>query len=355
MDATALGMAILDLDGIWLETNPAMRELLAGAPGAPSAAGPGPGTIFEAVAPDQAAELRRLVSALIAGNQRAVDRAVTCRRGDDTFDAWVTIAVMRDAAGQATGLVVQLREDTGAAHATALDAMRRQLQTQVDAVAHDLRAPLRSITNFSGLLARKLDEGLDATSRDHFGRIRAAAARMAGLLDGLAELSRASTAQVREGAVDLSMLADWVGAELQDAHPDREFVITVQPDLSARGDEHLLKTMLIQLLDNARRFSHDDGPVSVDVAGTQVDGMLQLSIRDRGRGFDMRYRHKLFEPFQRLHGADEGAGDGLGLAIAQRIAERHGGRIDAESEPDAGSVFHIYLPAAQIAGAVPGE
>ncbi|KIQ97035.1 ATP-binding protein [Lysobacter sp. A03] len=355
MAASAWGMAILELDGTWQETNPAMRQLLGGAPGAPLADGPAAGTIFEVIAADEVEDLRHSVDALIASGQPAVDRGLSCRRADDTFQAWISISLMRDGAGAASGLVVQLREDTGAGHATALDAMRRQLQAQVDAVAHDLRAPLRSINNFSGLLARKLDEGLDATSRDHLGRIRGAAARMAGLLDGLAELSRASTAQMREGLVDLSMLADWVGAEQQDAHPDREFLITVQPGLSARGDERLLKTLLAQLLDNTRRFSHDDGPVSVDVAGTQADGMLRLSISDRGRGFDMRYRHKLFEPFQRLHGADEGAGDGLGLAIAQRIAERHGGRIDAESQPDSGSVFHLYLPAAQTAGAAPGE
>lgn len=353
--ATAVGMAILGIDGTWQETNPALRALLAGAAGAPTVDGPGPGTFFDLVQPDHAEELRVAVDALVAGEQQLIDRAVNCHRGDDTFAAWVNTAVIRDAAGFATGLVVQLREDTGAGHATALDAMRRQLQAQVDAVAHDLRAPLRSINNFSGLLARKLDEGLDTVSRDHLGRIRGAASRMAGLLDGLAELSRASTAQMRESAVDFSMLADWVAAEQQDAHPDREFVVTVQPGLTGRGDERLLKTLLVQLLDNARRFSPAEGPVTVDVAGTQADGMLRLSVRDRGRGFDMRYRHKLFEPFQRLHGADEGAGDGLGLAIAQRIAERHGGHIDAESDPDAGSVFHVYLPAAQIAGAAPGE
>lgn len=353
--ATAVGMAILGIDGTWEETNPALRSLLAGAPGAPTVDGAAPGTFFELVHSEQVETLRVAVDALVAGGQQVVDRSITCHRGDATFKAWVNIAAIRDTTGLATGLVVQLREDTGAGDASVQDAVRLQLQAQVDAVAHDLRAPLRSINNFAGLLARKLDEGLDATSRDHLDRIRGAASRMAGLLDGLTELSRASTAQIREGVVDFSMLADWAAAEQQDAHPEREFLITVQPGLAGRGDERLLKTLLGQLLDNARRFSPAEGPVTIDVVGTQADGMLRLSVRDRGRGFDMRYRHKLFEPFQRLHGADEGAGDGLGLAIAQRIAERHGGRIDAESEPDAGSVFHVYLPAAQTAGAAPGE
>ncbi|QOW19543.1 hypothetical protein INQ41_00075 [Lysobacter ciconiae] len=349
MAATAVGMAIAHPDGTWQETNPALRELLAGADGSL------PATLFAAVAPNHVHALREALASLIAGDVQVIDRALDCRRGAGTFPAWLNIAAMRDSAGEACALVVQLREDPAAIKADALDSTRRQLQAQIDAVAHDLRAPLRSITTFAGLLERKLDGSLDPSSRDHLARVRGAATRMGGLLDGLTELSRASTAQLRDGVVDLSMLVDWVAAEQQDAHPDRQFVFTVQPGLTARGDERLLKAMLAQLVDNARSFTRHEAPVTVDVAGTHADGMLRVSVRDRGRGFDMRYRHKLFEPFQRLHGADEGAGDGLGLAIAQRIAERHGGRIDAESEPDAGSVFHIQLPVAQPAGATTGE
>lgn len=348
-------MAILDLNGNWQEANPALVRLLAGSPGAPTADAPGSGTLFDVIPPAHAEDLRLAVDALVRGGEQVIDRSITCRRGDRTFQAWINMAAMFDASSVATGLVMHLREDTGAENAKALDAMRRQLQAQVDAVAHDLRAPLRSIDNFSRLLERKLGDGLDTNARDHLDRIRGAASRMARLLDGLAELSRASTAQMSEGPVDLSLLADWVAAEQQDAHPERDFVVTVQSGLTTRGDERLLKTMLGQIVDNARRFSHDGAPVTIDVAGCELDGMLRLSLRDRGRGFDMRYGHKLFEPFQRLHGGEEGAGDGLGLAIAQRIAERHGGHIHAESDPDSGSIFHVHLPVAQVAGALPGE
>lgn len=353
--ATAVGMAILGIDGSWQDLNPALLRLLEDASGPPVAERPGDGTLFDILQPAQVAGLRTDVDALLKGKTAEIDRRITCQRGDSTFDARINLAPIRNADNDPTGLVLHMQEDAGDDPVAALDAMRRQLQAQVDAVAHDLRAPLRSIDNFSSLLVQKVGDGLDASARDHLGRIRGAASRMASLLDGLAELSRAATAPMRPGPVDLSLLVDWVAAEQQDAHPEREFRVTVQPGLAAYGDEHLLKTLLTQLMDNARRFSHDGAPVTVDVAAEETDGLLRVSVRDCGRGFDMRYRHKLFEPFQRLHSGDEGAGDGLGLAIAQRIAERHDGHIDAESDPVAGSVFHIQLPAVRVAGASPGE
>src|SRR5690606_6102048 len=129
----------------------------------------------------------------------------------------------------------------------------------------------------TGLLVRKLDDGLDASARDQFGRIRGAASRMARLLDGLGELSRAATTPLKRVPVDLSLLADWVIAEQQDAHPEREFQVTVQPGLATHGNEHLLKAMLSRIIDNARRFSRDDAPVIIDVAGRELDGVLHLS------------------------------------------------------------------------------
>ena len=353
--STAVGMAILGVDGAWEDINPALARLLGDTAAPSNRDGTRAGTLFDVLEASAAADLANSLPALLRGETASIDRRIACRRGDAVFDARINLGVLRDASGLANGLVLQLQEDPGTDDAAAHDMLRRDMQAQIDAVAHDLRAPLRSIGNFAGLLARNLDEGLDESSRDHLGRIRASAARMSRLLDGLSELSRATTAPLRPGLVDLTLLADWVAAEQQDAHPGREFRITVQDGLTGHGDERLLKTMLVQLLDNARRFSHEGAPVTVDVSGHVADGLLHVAVRDRGRGFDMRCRHKLFEPFQRLHGLDEGAGDGLGLAIAQRIAGRHGGRIDAESDADGGSVFHIQLPAARLAGVSPGE
>ena len=213
-------------------------------------------------------------------------------------------------------------------------------------VSHDLRAPLRAIDNFAGLLQRHLGEGVDPAARDYLERIQGAATRLGGLLDALLGLSRAGRQPLRPQEVDLSLLAEWAAAELRDAEPQREADIRVQPGLVAHGDEALLRQLLQQLLHNAWKFSGRNERVEITVEGERVDDHLHLRIRDAGSGFDMRYADKLFVPFQRLHGPDDGGGHGIGLAIAQRIVERHGGRIRAQSEPGAGSTFHIELPIA---------
>ena len=225
-------------------------------------------------------------------------------------------------------------------------AEQRQLQMFADTVAHDLRAPLRSIESFAKLLEDRAAAKLDAAERMHLSRIRAAAVRMSGLLTALGELSRAASAALPPADVDVSLLAEWVLAELHDAEADRDVVVDVQPGLHAWGDERLLRQMLRALLENAWRFTRGREPACIEVRGDTTNGRLRLSIRDNGAGFDMQYAHKLFQPFQRLHSVEQGSGHGLGLAIAQRIAQRHGGGVTAGSTVDAGSLFTVELPAA---------
>ena len=112
-------------------------------------------------------------------------------------------------------------------------------------------------------------------------------------------------------------------------------------------DGHLLKLLLAQLLGNAWTFTRERAHARIEVGGRHDGDGLHLHVRDNGSGFDMRYAHKLFQPFQRLHGPDQGGGHGLGLAIAQRIAERHHGRLRADSEAGVGSTFHLDLPATE--------
>jgi signal transduction histidine kinase len=357
MATSGIGTAIIGLDGRWREVGPMIGTMLGAT--ADGTAGTLIGrSLFDAVHPDDVAALRGNFDELVSGTIAVIDRRLRCLRHDDRasgadgFPAHIHAALTRDADGAAGSVVVQLRdrtpEEAGAEGPEAmLEISRRQLQLFADAVAHDLRAPLRSIESFSSLLANRAGDALDPAGRDHLARIRQAASRMGSLLAALGELSQAMVADLKPGPVDISLLADWVAAELQDAHPGRVFQVRVQPGLTARGDEHLLKLLLTQLLDNAWRFTPEDEPVRIEIDGRRADGRLLLSVRDHGRGFDMRYLHKLFQPFQRLHGADEGAGHGLGLAIAQCIAERHHGRLRAESEPGTGSTFHLELPGAR--------
>lgn len=356
MRASNIGMAIVSLDGIWLDANPALcamlgyrEEELRGHHYA------------EVTHPDDLAISHNLVAALVSGELASVDEHKRYLHRDGS-EVWVqlNVAVMRSDDGAPQYFISHMRDIRGereagialsarvAEHGAALDASHRQLQLFADAVAHDLRAPLRSIESFSALLVDRAGERLNETDRDYLARIRAAATRMTGLLAMLTELSHVTRAEMRIAPVDLSLLADWVGAELQDADPARRGEVRVQPGLQVEGDERLLKLMLSQLMHNAWKFSGPqagaDAPVRIEIGGEIRDGTLALSVRDHGSGFDMRYAHKLFEPFQRLHGPDQGGGHGLGLAIARRVAERHRGRLSAQSEPGRGSTFTVELP-----------
>ena len=245
--------------------------------------------------------------------------------------------------GAATVDVAELQQCLAQCQAT-VQALQREQELLAHGIAHDLRAPLRAIESFSGLIAT--GGGLDATAQSHLTRVRAAATRMSRLIDALLELSRANRAELKLENVDLGLLVEWAGAELQETHPLRPAHIQVVGDLRVLGDERLLKILVCHLLKNAWQFSGERDNVWVQASGERKEGRVHLSIGDHGSGFDMRYAQKVFEPFQRLVGLEQGGGDGMGLAIAQRIVERHGGRLDCVSEPGVGSAFHFDLPAA---------
>lgn len=225
-----------------------------------------------------------------------------------------------------------------------LAELRREFEQFAYGVSHDLRAPLRAIDSFGALLQRELGDDISPTAREHLARVLGASARLGGLLEALLDLSRAGRNPLQVRPVDLSLLADWAAAELQDAEPDRAVAFEIQPGLAVNGDEALLRHVLQRLLHNAWKFAEPGKPVQVSLTGEHVGDRWQLRLHDGGRGFDMRYAEKLFTPFQRLHGPDEGAGHGMGLAIVRRIVERHGGSIRAESAPGQGTTFHVELP-----------
>ena len=347
MTASGIGTAIVDLERRWVQVNPAFERMFGyraqDVVGRPAA---------ELTHPEDAERAGRAFQTLLAGEAEHVDLAKRCLHRDGrTVWTQAHLAVVRDDAGAPRYLLVQVR-DAGderaeqAARAEALDASQRQLQMFADAVSHDLRAPLRSIESFSARLAEHLGGHADPSAHDYLGRIRAAASRMNGLLAALSDLSYATRAELHCAPVDLSLLADWAIAELQDAEPGRDARIDVQPGLVGYGDERLLKMLMSQLLGNAWKFSRECPEARIEVSGHHGDTGLELTVRDAGCGFDMRYAHKLFEPFQRLHGPGQGGGHGLGLAIAQRIVERHHGRLSGESADGRGASFHVHLPAA---------
>jgi light-regulated signal transduction histidine kinase (bacteriophytochrome) len=144
-------------------------------------------------------------------------------------------------------------------------------------------------------------------------------------------------------AVDLSALAEEVSLTLRQVHPDRRVDVRIQPGLVTRGDSRLLRLAIENLMGNAWKFTirREIGVIEFGLAENNSE--RAYFMRDNGAGFDMTYAHRLFAAFQRLHDAKEYPGTGIGLATVQRVINRHGGRVWAESTVDAGAVFYFVL------------
>ena len=227
------------------------------------------------------------------------------------------------------------------------DEIRRanaELEAFTYSVSHDLRSPLRAMSGFSEALLEEYSDTLDETGRGYAHRIEAASRQMAGLIDDLLQLSRVSRAVLHVEGVDVSAECATILEGLADRDPDRRVQVVIEPGMKARGDGPLLHTVLENLLDNAWKYTSKRPDACIEVGTeTVTDAPFCLVVRDNGAGFDPAYSDKLFQPFQRLHSSSEFPGNGIGLASARRIVERHGGRIWAEAAVDEGATFRFTL------------
>jgi signal transduction histidine kinase len=246
--------------------------------------------------------------------------------------------------GTCTNIDTVKRTEEGLRRASAeTDAVNRELEAFSYSVAHDLRAPLRSIDGFSHALLEDNADQLDAVGKGHLARVRAAAQRMARLIDDLLSLSRLSRAELHREPVNLTRIARTVAERLREAEPLREVELVVEDGLVTEGDASLLAVVMENLLGNAWKFTGRRRKARVEVGLTSKGGVRVFFVRDNGTGFDMAYVSKLFGAFQRLHAASDFPGTGIGLAIVHRIVQRHGGYIWTESEVDGGATFFFTL------------
>lgn len=224
-----------------------------------------------------------------------------------------------------------------------LEAANRELEAFSYSVSHDLRSPLRAMDGFSMALLEDNAGNLDATSQDYLHRIRAGSQRMAGLIDDLLSLAHLSREPLRHERVDLSALAREIGAELEQQNPGRSVELVVAPALVAMADERMLRVVLTNLLGNAWKFTGHQPRARIEVGTREQSGEQVFFVSDNGAGFDPAYAGKLFGAFQRLHSTQEFKGNGIGLALVQRIVRRHGGRVWAEGAVGQGATFHFTL------------
>ena len=222
-----------------------------------------------------------------------------------------------------------------------LERKNRELESFSYAVSHDLRAPLRRVDGFARALAER--GSTDSTSERFLGNIRESIRHMGQLIDDVLHLSRVTSAEMRSQEVDLSALADLALTRLREAEPSRQVTARVRPGVVVKGDGRLLRIALENLLQNAWKFTGQRDAALIEFGAGQRDGELAYFVKDNGVGFDMGFAGRLFGPFQRLHRAAEFPGSGIGLATAQRVIHRHGGRIWAEARQDEGATFLFTL------------
>jgi light-regulated signal transduction histidine kinase (bacteriophytochrome) len=231
-----------------------------------------------------------------------------------------------------------------------LEAANRELEAFSYSVSHDLRAPLRGIDGWSAALLEDYGGQLEGRAKRYLERLRSETQRLGRLIDDLLHLSRVSRMEMERQHVDLTALAQAVAARLTEAHPDQAIEFLIESGLTARADAPLIEVVLTNLLDNAVKFATRKPQARVEVGQTQVEGEPAFFVRDNGAGFDMEYVSALFGAFQRLHKVTEFPGTGIGLATVQRVIHRHGGRVWAEAQVDAGATFYFTLGAHQGSG-----
>jgi PAS domain S-box-containing protein len=344
-------LGIAGIDGYFKRLNPAFEQTLGYATDELQAR-----PFLEFVHPDDHASTLAEVAKLSHGEPSLeFENRYRCKDGSWKWLSWrvrpfpsegLLYCTARDVTGQkhAAETITSLNTYLDARVAQ-LDSTNKDLDSFSYTVSHDLRSPLRAINGYAQMLEEDYSGRLDDEGRRLLRVVRDSATRMGLLIDDLLAFSRLGRAPVARASVDMQALAKEVAAQLQrdEGNGRAQMAIGVLP--SVLGDHAMLRQVWVNLLGNALKYSSRREAPQIEVSGSIEGTDCVFRVADNGVGFDMRYYEKLFGVFQRLHGSGEFAGTGVGLAIVQRIVSRHGGRVWAKGQPDAGATFHFSLPA----------
>jgi signal transduction histidine kinase len=228
--------------------------------------------------------------------------------------------------------------------------VNRELQAYAYAMVHEFRGPLRAINGYSALLGKEYaGKPLDADGEVLIERTRAASNRMAELVDSLSHLATVSRTVARPRALDLVPLATHIVQAFQRRDPARAVEWAHPPELMVDADPELMRSALRVLIDNAWKFTARMPGARIELGVEETAGVREIFVRDNGAGFDRAYADKLFGIFQRLHSESEFEGNGVGLALLERIVSLHGGQVRAEGVPGEGATFRFTLPGVRTA------
>ncbi len=279
---------------------------------------------------------------------RERDYSVRANVTDQAYELAVLTDAFNDMLTEIQRQDTSLHEAAGAleGRVAELDAVNKELEAFSYSVSHDLRAPLRHVSGFAGLLEERTQDQLDSQSRKYLVTIMNAARTMGQLIDDLLEFSRIGRSQLHTERVSLNDLFQQarqeVLAEPSVAVRTIEWRMHDLPEVEA--DAATIRLAIINLLSNAVKYTSTRAEALIEVGSKEAPGEVVVFVRDNGVGFDMQYLHKLFGVFQRLHSAAEFEGTGIGLANVKRVVQRHGGRVWAEGGIDRGATFYFSLP-----------
>jgi PAS domain S-box-containing protein len=289
------------------------------------------------------------------------DLDICLRRGASRDSRWVSVFArpLSLPAGLNGSMLVlrdvterRLAQERVTQTARELERSNRELTEFAAVASHDLRAPLRSVTSFVSLIEEDYGDAFTDEGRTYLSRIKAAVARMTGLIDGLLELARVRAKGEPFVPVALGDVAQEVVADLTHGLAESGGTVVIGPLPTVEADRLQMRQLLQNLIGNAIKFRRPGVAPRVEVTagpaprGEAEDVVWELRVADNGIGLEPAHAEKIFKPFERLHGHASYEGSGLGLAVCARIVERHGGRIRAEGQPGVGTTLIATIPAA---------
>ncbi len=315
-----------------------------------------------------------LNEALIKG--RTMDEGWRLRKDQRPFWAQVVITAIHDEHNHLLGFLKvtrdlterKLAEDQIKEDSAMLEKKNRQLEKINEELAsfayvssHDLQEPLRKIQTFANQIIENEYENLSDNAKNYFKRIQVAANRMQNLIKDLLAYSRINTGERKYELTDLNELVEEVKNELKEEIIEKSAVVETSGLCKAYVVHFQIRQLLYNLISNALKFSRVNIPPHITITAKIVSGeqlkkevqqpsayYCHLSIRDNGIGFDPKFKHRIFEVFQRLHPSDKYPGTGIGLAICKKIVENHHGFVNSISEIDKGTTFNIYFPQNEV-------
>ena len=320
------------------------------------------------IPPDRPNEEPEILARIGRGESIAHYETIRRRKDGTEFHAWLSVSPLIDHHGKIIGASKIARDiteqkrweealrDRDRALTAGNDALKKEKEALAEAnkelegfsysVSHDLRAPLRTIDAFSRILEEDHRPSLDAEAYRCLTIVRNAAARAGQLIDDLLNFSRLGRQGMNFRLVKMADLAREAADNLRTIEEGRQIDLTIGDLPACQGDGRFLKLVWTNLLENAFKYTKNRNEVRIEVGWMPDDASAEAVtyyVKDNGVGFNMKYVHKLFCVFQRLHGNEDFDGTGVGLAIVQRIVQRHGGRVWAEGKVDGGATFFFSL------------